>query len=120
MAKGSTDATLKEAFTSHLRETQGQAKRLEEIAGLLATKLSGKKCVGMEGVIGEGVIGEGVIGEGAGALEEDADEAVLDLGLIGAGSRVEHYEIAGYLTAIGFGETQGPVRGREPVAVVPR
>ena len=36
---------------------------------------------------------EGVIKEGAKALEEDGDESVLDLGLIGAGSRVEHYEM---------------------------
>jgi hypothetical protein len=54
MAKGSSDAVLKEAFTSHLQETQGQVKRLEEIAGLLEIKPAGKKCVGMEGVIQEG------------------------------------------------------------------
>lgn len=97
MAKGANDAVLKEAFTSHLLETQGQVKRLEEIAGLLEIKPSGKKCVGMEGVIGEG----------AEALEEDGDEKVLDLGLIGAGSRVEHYEMAGYLTAISLAKRIG-------------
>lgn len=43
---------------------------------------------------------EGVIEEGSEALDEDGDENVLDLGIIGAGSRVEHYEIAGYTTAI--------------------
>src|SRR3984885_4791948 len=97
MAKGSSDAALKEAFTSHLQETHGQVKRLEEIAGLLAIKPSGKKCVGMEGVIEEG----------AEALAEDGDETVLDLGLIGAGSRVEHYEMAGYLTAISLSQRIG-------------
>ncbi|MGD0363504.1 MAG: ferritin-like domain-containing protein [Bryobacteraceae bacterium] len=97
MAKGANDAGLKEAFTSHLLETQAQVKRLEEIAGLLEIKPSGKKCVGMEGVIGEG----------AEALQEDGDEKVLDLGLIGAGSRVEHYEMAGYLTAISLAKRMG-------------
>ena len=97
MAKGSSDAALKEAFTSHLQETHGQVKRLEEIAGLLEIKPAGKKCVGMEGVIQEG----------AEALEEDGDETVLDLGLIGAGSRVEHYEMAGYLTAISLARRMG-------------
>jgi ferritin-like metal-binding protein YciE len=50
---------------------------------------------------------EGVIAEGAEALEEDGDETVLDLGLIGAGSRVEHYEMAGYLTAISLAQCIG-------------
>lgn len=97
MAKGANDAALKEAFTSHLLETQGQVKRLQEIADLLEIKPGGKKCVGMEGVIREG----------AEALEEEGDEKVLDLGLIGAGSRVEHYEMAGYLTAIGLAKRMG-------------
>lgn len=35
---------------------------------------------------------EGCIKEGAETLSEDGNETVLDLGIIGAGSRVEHYE----------------------------
>jgi ferritin-like metal-binding protein YciE len=90
MAKGSTDPALKEAFTNHLKETRGQVERLEEIGRLLEIKTTGKKCVGMEGCIQEG----------AEALEEQGEDSILDLGLVGAGSRVEHYEMAGYLTAI--------------------
>jgi ferritin-like metal-binding protein YciE len=97
MAKGSSDPKLKAAFTGHLRETEAQAKRLEEIAKILKIQPGGKKCVGMEGCIKEG----------AEALSEDGDENVLDLGLIGAGSRVEHYEMAGYLTAISLAERIG-------------
>jgi ferritin-like metal-binding protein YciE len=41
-----------------------------------------------------------VIQEGAEALEEEGDETILDLRIIGAGSRVEHYEMAGYITAV--------------------
>lgn len=40
------------------------------------------------------------IKEGAEVLQEEGEKTVLDLGLIGAGSRVERYEMAGYLTAI--------------------
>jgi ferritin-like metal-binding protein YciE len=97
MAKGANDAALKDAFSAHLKETQGQVARLEQIGQLLGTKPAGKKCVGMEGVIKEG----------AEALEEEGDETILDLGLIGAGSRVEHYEIAGYLTAISLAKRIG-------------
>ena len=97
MAKGSTDATLKEAFTAHLKETQGQVARLEEVAKLLDIKPTGKKCVGMEGCISEG----------AEALEEEGEDAILDIGLIGAGTRVEHYEMAGYMTAISLAQKLG-------------
>lgn len=90
MAKGSNNPELQAAFQEHLKETEGQVARLEEIAGLLEMKAGGKKCVGMEGVIQEG----------AEVLEEEGDETILDLGIIGAGSRVEHYEMSGYRTAI--------------------
>jgi ferritin-like metal-binding protein YciE len=94
MAKGSNDPALQEAFKGHLKETENQVTRLEKVAKLLEMTPSGKKCVGMEGCIKEG-------GE---ALEEEGDETILDLGIIGAGSRVEHYEIAGYMTAISLAQ----------------
>lgn len=97
MAKGSSDPALQNAFSGHLKETETQVQRLEQIAGILEIKPSGKKCVGMEGCIKEG----------AEALSEDGDETVLDLGIIGAGCRVEHYEMAGYLTAISLAEQIG-------------
>jgi ferritin-like metal-binding protein YciE len=90
MAKGSNNEALASAFEAHLKETEGQITRLETVAKLLDTLPTGKKCKGMEGVIEEG----------AEALEEKGDKNVLDLGIIGAGSRVEHYEMAGYTTAI--------------------
>ena len=97
MAKGSNDASLATAFTKHLKETEAQVARLEEVSRLLDMKPTGKKCEGMEGVIKEG----------AEALEEEGDETILDLGIIGAGSRVEHYEMAGYMTAISLAERLG-------------
>jgi ferritin-like metal-binding protein YciE len=97
MAKGSNNEGLASAFETHFKETQNQVARLEKVAGILGTKPTGKKCAGMEGVIEEG----------SEALDEDGDENVLDLGLIGAGSRVEHYEMAGYMTAISLAEQLG-------------
>ncbi len=97
MVKGASDPALKEALSAHLEETLGQVTRLEKVAELLDTKPTGKKCVGMEGCIQEG----------AEALEEEGDEVVLDLGLIGAGGRVEHYEMAGYMTAIALAQRTG-------------
>src|SRR5215475_8994825 len=89
MAKGSNNEELSAAFEAHLKETEGQIERLEQAAELLDIKVSGKKCKGMEGVIAEGA------------------EHILDLAIIGAGSRVEHYEMAGYTTAINLAKKLG-------------
>jgi ferritin-like metal-binding protein YciE len=97
MVKGSNDPALKAAFEAHLAETVEQLSRLEEAASILGAKPTGKKCLGMEGITQEG-------GE---ALQAKGEEAILDLGIIGAGSRVEHYEISGYMTAIGLAQQIG-------------
>jgi ferritin-like metal-binding protein YciE len=97
MAIGSHDPSLRTAFTKHLRETEAQVARLEEIGELLEMTPGGKKCEGMESVIKEG----------AEALKEEGEETILDLGIIGAGSRVEHYEMAGYMTAISLAQRLG-------------
>lgn len=97
MVKGANDAALKDALSAHLKETEGQITRLETVAEILEIKPTGKKCAGMEGCIGEG----------AEALEEEGEENVRDLGIIGAGTRVEHYEMAGYLTAISLAQRIG-------------
>ena len=97
MVKGSNNENLRAAFTAHLAETQTQVERLEQAAKILGIGPAGKKCVGMEGCIEEG----------AEALAEKGDEKILDLGIIGAGSRVEHYEMAAYTTAIGLAQQLG-------------
>jgi ferritin-like metal-binding protein YciE len=97
MAKGSNSPELSAAFKKHLEETKNQVARLEQAAGILGIKPTGKKCAGMEGVIEEG----------AEALAEDGEISVLDLGIIGAGCRVEHYEMAGYMTAIKLAQRIG-------------
>lgn len=105
MAKGATDKTLQSALLAHLKETEEQVRRLEEVARILDIRPTGKKCIGMQGCIEEG----------SEALEAEGDETVLDLGIIGAGTRVEHYEMAGYMTAIGLAQSIG---NREVVALL--
>jgi ferritin-like metal-binding protein YciE len=94
MAKGSSDEALQQAFSNHLNETEQQVQRLEQVAELLGVNVKGKKCVGMEGCIQEG----------AEILDEKGEENIRDLGLIGAGTRVEHYEMAAYMTAISLAQ----------------
>ena len=89
MAEAATSEELREAFQTHLEETETQVERLEKIGEKLGETMSGKKCKAMEGLVEEG---EEI-------MEEDATPAMLDLALIGAAQKVEHYEIAGYGTA---------------------
>jgi len=89
MARAASSPELKRAFERHLEETRRHVERLEQIAGELDIKLTGKKCHGMEGLIEEGKE----------IMEEDLEENAIDAGLIGAAQKVEHYEIAAYGTA---------------------
>ena len=49
--------------------------------------------------------------ETAELLEEEADEGVRDAHLIAAAQRVEHYEIAGYGSALTYAEMLGDTEG---------
>lgn len=104
MAEGSNDGQLKKALQDHLKETEGQVVRLEKVAALLEIEPTGKMCSGMAGVIQE-----------VEALGEKGDDTIVDLGIIGAGCRVEHYEMASYMTAISLAER---LNAREVVALL--
>lgn len=87
---GETDE-LSEAFANHLEETKNHVTRLEEVFESLGETPKRKKCVGMEGIVKEG----------ADTIDE-FEGKVLDAGLIAAGRRVEHYEIAAYGSACAY------------------
>jgi len=94
MAKASSNAELRQGFEEHLRQTSEHVSRLEQIFEMLGEKATGKKCLGMEGLVKEG----------AETMSEDYEGAVMDAAIIGAAQRVEHYEIAAYGTARTFAE----------------
>ena len=89
MAKASTNTELRETFEEHLRQTSEQVSRLEQIFDMMSEKPTGKKCLGMEGLVKVG----------AEIMREEYVDAVMDASIIGAAQRVEHYEIAAYGTA---------------------
>jgi ferritin-like metal-binding protein YciE len=80
---------LKQAFQSHLGETQGHVARLETIFRAVNVAPKRETCEAMKGLISEG---EEMIGA-------TGDSDVKDAALIAAAQRVEHYEISGYGTA---------------------
>jgi ferritin-like metal-binding protein YciE len=97
MAKGAESDELREAFESHLEETEGQVTRLERVFELLDEKPRGKHCAGMAGIVEEG----------SEKLQEDLEGSVLDAVLIASAQKVEHYEIGAYGTAIAWAEALG-------------
>src|SRR5580704_2448279 len=74
MAKKASSETLRQAFTSHLKETENHVARLDQIGEAMGLSLKGKKCHAMEGLVEEGKE----------VLDEDGPEAVIDAALIGA------------------------------------
>jgi ferritin-like metal-binding protein YciE len=97
MAKASSNDELRQGFEEHLRQTSEHVSRLEQIFEMLGEKPSGKKCLGMEGLVKEG----------AETMKEDYEGALMDAAIIGAAQRVEHYEIAAYGTVREFAQLLG-------------
>lgn len=86
MAKKATSEDLRAAIEEHLEVTQGHVERLEEVFETLGKTAKAKTCKAMQGLIEEATE----------IMEEDADDAVMDAGIIAAAQKVEHYEIASY------------------------
>jgi ferritin-like metal-binding protein YciE len=97
MAKAASSDDLRQGFEEHLEQTQGHVQRLQQIFEQLGEKATGKKCLGMEGLVKEG----------AEVMGEDFEDAMMDAALISAAQRVEHYEIAGYGSVIAYAELLG-------------
>ena len=88
---------LKQAFQLHLEETESQVERLERVADLLEIDADGDKNLGMAGILAEG---EQV-------MHKDATPEAIDAALICGAQKVEHYEIAGYGTAVYLAQELG-------------
>ncbi|BCJ90962.1 YciE/YciF family protein [Terrihabitans soli] len=97
MAKNSESSELKDAFETHLKETEGQVERLEKVFDLLGKRAQGKPCAAMEGLVEEGKE----------AMDEIEDAEVLDAALLAGAQAVEHYEISRYGTLIAWAKQIG-------------
>ncbi len=104
MADVTHDQRLKDAFLHHLEVTRNQKDRLEQIFSELNEKPSNSKCEGMNGIIKEG---ETFIKKEKSWFRGDIEDNVLDAALIAGAQRVEHYEMAGYGTAVAYANQLG-------------
>lgn len=79
---------LKAAFGQHLRETEGQVKRLEQVFTMIDRKPVSKRCEAIDGILKEGDE----------HLDEYKGSPAADAALIASAQAVEHYEITRYGT----------------------
>src|ERR1700710_841729 len=88
MAKAAQSRQLASAFNKHLRETQGQVKRLDQVFRIIGKPPRGKPCEAINGITDEG----------AEIMKDFKGMPALDAGLLAAAQAVEHYEIPRYGT----------------------
>ena len=86
MAKAATWDDLKGAFQSHLKETEGHVKKLQQVFQCFGEKAKGKTCEATVGLLAEG---DEIAADFKGS-------PAINAALISAAQKVEHYEMASY------------------------
>ena len=86
MAEAAAEPQLQQAIRQHLEATRGQLDRLNKIFESLDEK--------PEGELPEAV--QGLVNDAETMMGMDADNEVIDLSIVEAGRKMEHYEVACY------------------------
>ena len=94
VAKAVSSEELKQALQKHLEQTKGQLERLDRVFEILEKRAGGKTCEAMKGLLEEAQE----------SIEEIEQGPVLDVAIIAAAQRIEHYEIAAYGTVATLAE----------------
>lgn len=97
LARAAKSEELRQAFETHLEETQEQISRIEQTAEAIGQTLKRKTCKAMKGLLEEGQE----------MLQEKKNSPSLDAALIAAAQKVEHYEIASYGTLCAWAKQLG-------------
>jgi ferritin-like metal-binding protein YciE len=97
MARKADSDELRQAFESHLAETEEHVATLDKVFELLDLKARGTTC--------DAIIG--ILDEGKELMTEAEDPDTRDAGMIAAAQAVEHYEITRYGTLIAWATQLG-------------
>jgi ferritin-like metal-binding protein YciE len=89
MIEHADDPQLKQAFQSHLQETEIHVSRLKQLIGELKDDVDDKK----------DPILTAIAGSGKNISKETDSGPIRDAGLIATAQKIEHYEIASYGSA---------------------
>ena len=86
LIKAATCNHLKKAFQAHLKETEGQVRKLDMVFKAFGAKAKGKTCDATVGLLNEA---DAIASEFKGS-------PAINAALICAAQKIEHYEIASY------------------------
>jgi ferritin-like metal-binding protein YciE len=98
LEEAATSLQLKDAFRHHYEQTLQHVTRLENVFSMIGEEANATKCHAMAGIVAEGS-----------DIIDDTYEgsAQRDVGLIFAGQKAEHYEIATYGGLVQLAKTLG-------------
>ena len=97
IAGETSDREIKKGFAQHRKETQGQIKRLEKIFKMIGQKPEKETCPGIEGLLKEKKL----------FMKERPSDELVDFFNVGAGQKVERYEITSYENLIDLADKLG-------------
>jgi ferritin-like metal-binding protein YciE len=97
MIEKTSNAQLRQAFSSHLDDTHGHIARLEQVFEMHGEEPKAVNCPAIDGIIKEA---NDVAGE-------IADKSVLDAALLASAQAVEHYEMTRYGTLVAWAKQLG-------------
>ena len=97
MMRNATNPKLKQGFQMHIEQTEGQVQRIEQALEQLGGKPGRKVCEAMRGLIEEATH----------EMEEHEKGPMMDVVIIAAAQRIEHYEIAAYGTMATLAKSAG-------------
>ena len=98
LEEAAQSSELQDAIATHITETEGQVKRLEQVFSILGEKPEAITCTAIDGIMEEGDE----------LMEENPEaSAVRDAGIIANCQAVEHYEMARYGSLIAWAEEMG-------------
>jgi ferritin-like metal-binding protein YciE len=97
MAQKASNPELNSAFQSHLTETEGHVRRLEQVFQMRGQPVKGVDCPAMDGILAEAKE----------VISDCGDADVCDAAMLSAAQAVEHYEMTRYGTLIAFAKQLG-------------
>lgn len=98
LAREANDPEIKQRLEQHVDETQTQIERLERAFEAIGEKAKAERCEAAIGLREE---------HKSFKTEEKPSQPILEAFDLGSGLRVEHYEIAGYRSAIAIATALG-------------
>ena len=103
MANKVTDETLSSSISDHRATTRDQVKRLEQVFKLLDKKPRREPCRGINGLLNEFTK----------FVKEEPSDQVLNIFAVGAGLKIEQYEIVAYQSLLRLAQQLGMPEARD-------